>query len=301
MNFLKGLALSLLGLLLYMALVIFGLVFMINSTVLNPNFVLREMEKLDVYSLVEEVICGEVVPQLEVPAGYEPYVAEVMDDTMADLRPWVREQARDVIYTGYDYFMGRSWHLYLSISLEPVQDSLKENLRETVLSSPPPELAGLPPAVLEQYLDVAYQQFDQIPDSFEFDQDDLGPEDAAHLEQVRQYIGYIQLGYKLLIVLILLLILGIVLIHREVRGATRSLGVTFLSCGVVIYLSNFLARYFVSPRLLEMSLPADFQTKLPQLMADLHAPLDWYAIVLAAIGVVLLVVSFVYKRRQSEA
>ena len=301
MNFLKGLALSLLGLLLYVALVIFGLVFMLNSTVLNPGFILREMDKLDVYLLVEEVIREEVVPQLEVPPGYEPYMVEIADDTMADLRPWVREQTRDVVYTGYDYFLGRSWHLYLSIPLEPVRDNLKENLRETVLSSPPPELAGLPPAVLEQYLDVAYQQFNQIPDSFEFDQDDLAPEDAAHLEQVRQYIGYIQLGYKLLIVLILLLILGIVLIHREVRGATRSLGVTFLSCGFVIYLSNFLARYFVSPRLLELSLPADFQTKLPQLMADFHAPLDWYAIVLVAIGVALVVVSFVYKRRPSEA
>jgi hypothetical protein len=302
MNFLKGLALSLLGLILYMALVIFGLVFMLNSTVLNPNFILREMEKLDVYSLVEEVIREEVVPQLEVPAGYEPYLVEIIDDTMADLRPWVREQVSDVVYTGYDYFMGRSWHLYLSISLEPVRDSLKESIRENMLNSPPPEFAGLPPAVMESALNEANRQIDgQIPDSFEFDQDDLGPEDAAHLEQVRQYIGYIQLGYKLLIVLILLLILGIVLIHREVRGATRSLGVTFLSCGVVIYLSNFLARYFVSPRLLELSLPADFQTKLPQLMADFHAPLDWYAIVLAAIGVVLLVVSFVYKRRQSEA
>jgi hypothetical protein len=301
MNFLKGLALSLLGLLLYMALVIFGLVFMLNNTVLNPNFILREMDKLDVYLLVEEVIREEVVTQLEVSPDYEPYVVEVIDDTMADLRPWVREQVRYLVYTGYDYFMGRSWHLYLSISLEPVRDSLKENLRENVLSSPPPEFAGLPPAIMELALNEASSQIDeQIPPGFDFDQDSLNPEDAAHLEQVRQYIGYIQLGYKLLIALILLLILGIVLIHREVRGATRSLGVTFLSCGVVIYLSNFLARYFVSPRLLEMSLPADFQTKLPILMADFHAPLDWYAIVLAAIGVVLLVVSFVYKRRPSE-
>lgn len=301
MNFLKGLALSLLGLLLYMALVIFGLIFMINITILNPDFVLREMDKLDVYSLAEAVIREEVIPQLEVPTEYEPYVVEVLDGTMTDLRPWVREQARDVVYTVYDYFMGRSWHLYLSISLEPVRDSLKENLRGTVLSSPPPELAGLPPAATELVLDEANRQIDaQIPSGFDLNQDTLDPEAVMVLEQVRQYIGYVQLGYKLLLALILMLILGIVLIHREVRGATRSLGITFLSCGVTIYLSNFLTRYFVSPRMLELSLPANFQTKLPQLMADLHAPLDWYAIVLAAIGVVLLVVSFVYQRRQSE-
>jgi hypothetical protein len=300
-SFLKGLALSLLGLLLYISLAFLGLLFMLHSTVLNPHFVLREMEKLDVYSFVEEAIREEVVSQLVVPAGYEPYVFEVVDGTMADLRPWFKEKVRTVVYTGYDYFLGRSYQLQLSFSLEPVRDSLKDNLRDTVLSSPPPELAGLPPAATELFLDEANRQInEQIPDRFEFDQDTLDAESVEQMEQVRQYLGYLQLGYQLLIAFILLLILGIVLIHREVRGATRSLGITFLSCGVFIYLSNFLARYFLSPQLLEISLPADFQTKLPQLMADLHAPLDMYAIVLAAIGAALLVVSFVYKRRQSE-
>jgi hypothetical protein len=300
-GFLKGLALSLLGLLLYMSLAFIGLLFMLHSTVLNPNFVLREMEKLDVYSFAEEVVREEVVPQFAVPAGYEPYVLEIADGTMADLRPWFKEKVRTVVYTGYDYFLGRSYQLQLSFSLEPVRDSVKENLRETLLSSPPPELAGLPPAVTELFFNEANSQIDnQIPERFEFDRDTLDAESARQMEQVRQYIGYIKLGYQLLIAFSLLLILGIVLIHREVRGATRSLGITFLSCGVFIYLSNFLARYFLSPQLLEVSLLADFQTKLPQLMADIQSPLEIYAIVLAAIGVALLVVSFVYKRRQSE-
>lgn len=300
MKFVKGLALSFLSFLLFLSLSTFGLMFMLNNTVLNPDFTIRELDKLDAYSLAEELL-REQVSQLEVPPEYEPYVAEILDDTFTELEPWIKEQVSTGVYIGYDYFMGRSQHLSLTISFEPVSDSLKENLRETVLSSPPPELQGLPPAVIEMALNEANRQIDeQIPQGFQVDRSTLDPEVTLVFEQIKQYIDYFQLGYKLLIGFALLLILGIVLIYREVRGATRSLGITFLTCGVFTYLGNLATKYFIGAQFTQVVMPAQLQTRLPQLLSDLLAPLDIYSIVLAAIGVVLLIVSFVYKPRSES-
>ncbi len=300
MKVIKVLALIFLSFLLFLSLSVLGLMFMLNSTVLNPNFIIGELDKLDVYSLARDWL-GEQLSQFEVEAAYQPYAAKILNDTLIDLEPWIEKEVNAAVHTGYDYLLGRSERLSLVISTEPVRESLKQNLRETVLSSPPPELQGLPPGVIEAYLDEAYRQIDQqMPPSLELDQTTLDPEAAARLDQIRQAIGYFQLGFKLLIGFILLLILGIVIIYREVRGATRGLGITFLTCGVITYLGSLATKYFAGARVTEFAIPAEFQAWLPQLFDDFLAPLDIYGIVLAAIGVALLVVSFVYKPRQSS-
>ncbi len=67
MKLAKGLALSLLGFLLFLSLSTFGLVFTLNSTILNPDFVVQELDKLDVYSLTSEFL-DEQMLQSEVDA-----------------------------------------------------------------------------------------------------------------------------------------------------------------------------------------------------------------------------------------
>ena len=301
MTFLKGFGLAILSLLLFLSLSVFGLVLTLNQTFLNPDFAVSQVDRLDIASLAEDML-SEQISQFEVTATYEPYVAEVMDDTLDDLEPWMKEQARDGIYSLYDYLEGRSQSLSLVISLEPVKDTLKQNLREAILNSPPPELQELPPGAIEQLLDEAYRQIDeQIPavqgiEVVEVDQGTLG----LSFEQIRQAIGYFHLGYNALIGFILLLILGIVLINREVRGSTRSLGATFLTCGIFSYADVFIAKYIADTQLAQADMPVYLQAWIPQLIKDALAPLEMYSIGLLVVGVALLVVSFVYKPRKTE-
>ena len=138
MKFVIGLAISLLGFILFLSLSLFGVALTLNVTVLNPDFVVRELEKLDVISLAEELL-DDVVVQMEVPEPYEPYVAEVLDKTLVDLEPWIREQANTAVYVVHDYLTGESRILNLTISLEPVRDSI---------SSPMPLATCLPPLTL---------------------------------------------------------------------------------------------------------------------------------------------------------
>jgi hypothetical protein len=293
MKFLKGFALFILGTLLFLSLFIFGPAFMLNQTILNPDFVTSQVNNLDITSLA-----GDILSQ-QIPSGEEELTAEALSETLADLEPWLKEQTADAVNSFYDYLEGGSQHLSLEVPLEPIKESLRENLREAFLQSLSPELAGLSPAELEQYFNEYYQQISQeIPSTLELDESSIPPEVMATLGQAKQYVGYFNLGYTALIGFILLLILLIILVHREVRGSTRGIGINFLVCGALSFAGVLLAKNAAGPLLAQASMPTYLQTWMPQLLRDTLAPLQMYSIGLMAAGVVLLIVSFAYKPRQ---
>jgi hypothetical protein len=293
MKFLKGFALFILGSLLFLSLSTFGIALMLNQTILNPDFIVSQVEKLDIPALAEDMLSEQIHPEGEELTG------EVVSNTIADLEPWMKVQASDAAYAFYDYLEGRSPSLSLTVPLEPVKESLRDNLREVILQSPPPELEGLSPDEIEGYVDGYYQQIAQeIPSTFELNEASLPPESMVLLEQARQIIGYFNLSYTALLGLILLLILLIILVNREVRGSTRIIGVNCLVCGALSYLGVFAAKNLSGTLLVQADMPPYIQTWIPQFLRDTLAPLEIYSIGLAAVGVILLIVSFAYKPRQ---
>ncbi|MFC1937151.1 hypothetical protein ACFLWY_01170 [Chloroflexota bacterium] len=302
MSILKGVAVALLSFLLLLSLTIFGIAFTLNNTVLNPDFVVSELEQLDITSLageaIREQISQQIPPEAEVVTGI---LDEVIDEVLEDVEPQIREQANAAVYASYDYLLGRSEHLSLVISTGPIMESLKNSLRRVLLESPPPELAILPPELLEQYFDQFYEEFTgEVPATIEFDESQLPAEDRTQLELARQYIGYFQTGYKVLIGFMVLLVAGIILIYRDVKRVTRSLGSTFLTYGIVEYGGILAVKHFVLPSIPVAELPPPLQEWLPGVIGDFLAPLEMFSIGFLAAGIVLLVVSFVYKRRESS-
>lgn len=271
----------------------------LNYTILNPDFVIAELDKLDTTSLIKEQLIEQIPQELEPMTG-------VIETTFVDLEPWLKEQVRNVIYDGYDYFMGRSESLNIVISTEPITESLRDNLWEAIQQSPPPELAGLSPAMVKQYFDQLYEQeiSNYIPPTFEINESLLPPEVMTTLEQVRQGIGYFNIAFKGLIALAILLVIGIILINREVRTSARGIGVTCLVVGalglVEVVLINPLVNRFVWPQIAQIGMPAQLQAWVPQLLNDILVPLQWYSIGLLIAGIVLIVVSKIYKRQPSD-
>ena len=300
MKFLKGLALGLISFFLFLSLSVFGLALTINQTVLNPDFVVSGVNKLDMSSLAEEFL-SEQIPL----DGEQELVAGILDDTIADLEPWIKEQASDIIYAGYDYLLGKSQSLSLVISTEQLKETLRDNLRSVFYQSIPPELAGASSSEIDAYFNQYYQEFsEQIPATIDISEEMIGPEVMTTLEQAREYIGYFQIGYKALIALILVLIAGIILIHRQVRGATRQLGITFLTYGVPGFASIFILKNYAMAQLTQLmtqpGFPASLQAWLPQLADDFLAPLEMFSLGILIGGVALLVASFVYKPRETS-
>ncbi|HEX75477.1 MAG TPA: hypothetical protein G4O12_02710 [Dehalococcoidia bacterium] len=190
--------------------------------------------------------------------------------------------------------MERSQSLSLVISLEPVKDSLKDNLRQVLLQSPPPELAGAPPEVIEQFINEVYQQVtEDIPETFEFGENLWGPEVQDTLEQARRTIGYLELGYKVLIGFMLLLVLGIILLSRHIKSAIRHLGIIFLSYGALQYIGIFIVTRLAGTQLTQLSLPSALQAWLPQFLDDLLAPLEMFSIGVTLGGLVLIIIGII--------
>jgi len=296
MGLAKRAAIVFLGFLLFVSLSAFGFGFWANRTVLNPDFVISQLDRLDVSSLAEEMLIEQIPEELEFIAEY---IAEYVDDVANDLEPWIREQVSTIVYAGYDYLLGKSESLSLVIDMEPMKESSRDSAWQAFLASPPPELQGIPPAVVKPYFNEFYDQFsEQIPPTIEIDESVMGPEVMARLEQARRYIGYLQLAYRVAIGAMIAIIVGLVFLHREVRGATRSIGIPCLTCGISIYISTVVIKYFAGMQVAQFGLPAQFQDWLPQFLSDALAPLQMFGIGLMVVGTALLIVSFVYKRHQ---
>jgi len=292
MKFLKVLALSLLGFLLFLSLSIFGVVLMLNLTIFNSDFIVSEFDELDISSLTKDLFHQQLI------LG-ESYMTEAVDNTITELEPWIKEQIHTSIYSGYDYLLGRRQGLNLEIPLAPLKDSLKNNLRKAILQSPPPELTGAPSTAIELYISEAQHYVDEmIPPRFELNESSLSPEILSQLIEIKQAIGYVQLTYKILIALILLLILGIVLLKREVRSTTRELGIIFTAYGALEYLGIIIIKRLAGAQLPQLGIPSPLQDWLPQFLKDALVPLEIFSLSLLIAGVALLVVSFVYKPRQ---
>lgn len=299
MKVLKGIAIGVLTFLLFWSLSGLGIALMLNLTVLNPDFVLDEMDKADVYTIAKD----ELIRQIPNNPQISQYMTPAIEATMVQIEPWVKEQTRDALYASYDYLKGKTSTLRIQISTDQVQSALKDNLWKEFQKSPPPELAMLPPDQAKQLFDQTYSQIAaSIPPNIELTEGMLSPENRATLQRVRSYVSYFDTVFWALIAFTVLLIAGVVLITRNVRTSTRGLGVTFVTYGALELIGVFAARYFASNYLsgqqIGMDIPASLQAFLPQLLSDVLAPLQFFAIGILAAGVALIIVSHVYKPRE---
>ncbi|MDP2919465.1 MAG: hypothetical protein Q8O43_04510 [Dehalococcoidia bacterium] len=117
-------------------------------------------------------------------------------------------------------------------------------------------------------------------------------------------IKFFRMVYWGLIIGMLVIIGLIVLIHRSVRGTSRDLGITFLSYGAIEFAGVFIIRSIITrPEFLQGMMtggetPASLQQLVSSIMLKLTQPLFTFTLACAIIGIVLLVVSFVYPKKQ---
>ena len=288
MNVVRGIFSGIFGFILVIALVTLGIVITINHTILNPNFVISELDKLDAYSIIADEVKNQVPRE-------EPYIAEIIDETLAELEPWLREQTITAVNSGYAYLKGEE-ELNIVIPLEQVKTSLKDNLAQAIRESPPPELEGLPSSQIEAFISQACAQIDrQIPQQIEVNEALLGPEIVTQLHKAKEIIGYIEIGYKALIGLAALLILIIALIQWwRVKPITRYVGISFATAGVPSLVAAIVARHF-DFQAIPFDIPPGIAAKLPQLISDCAYPLQIYSAGILIVGIGLIVLSVKLK------
>ena len=278
--------------LLFDVLVLLGIIITVNLTVLNPDFVVDELDKLDVYSVVIEQAKAQL-------PGQEFISSETVDELVTELTPWFEQQADAVIHSLYAYLQGEQ-ELNVVISLEPVRAAVKESAREAALASLPPELQGAPQSQIAAFMSQVYAEIDNvIPATFQLSETAAGQQITAQLEQVRKAIGYINTAYKLLIAVAVLLVLLIALAHWwQPNPIMRSIGITFILVGVAGILGSLLDVWLIQAlsRLAgESSMLLGLEAKLPELAADITAPVRMYGIGFLSAGIVLVILSFLFR------
>lgn len=269
--------------LLVAALVALGIAISLNLTILNPDFAISELDKLGGYSTISDKV------REQIPAE-EPYVAQLVDETIIELEPWLRDQTNTAVYAIYAYLKGDQ-ELNIIIPLEQVRTCVKENVEQTIFELLPPELGGDSQGQIQAFLSLAYAEIDnRIPEQIELNETFLGPEVTAQFEKARQIVGYIQLGYKLLIGLAVLMISLIALIQWwHMKPITLYVGMPMAIAGAVSLVGSMVGGTLISGLLHGM--PPEIMPILPQLITDATRPLRIYGIALLITGIGLIVLS----------
>ncbi len=125
MNFLKGFGTFMLGLLLFLSLTVFSVAFILHSTVLNPGFITRQVDRLDISAVARDVAEEEIGD--EIPAELD-FLKEAIYNVIDEKEPWLKEQANQAIDSGYDFFLGKTDRLQIIIPLDDFKQDLKDSL-----------------------------------------------------------------------------------------------------------------------------------------------------------------------------
>ena len=278
----------------------------LGDSILDPDFAIDIVEQSDLALLAEELAVTMTPEDLNIPFSLEPY----LDDIAIALDPWLKQQAGTVIPELYDYILGEGQGFGLVISLESAKSIFRGSFEEAFLESPPPQMAGMSQAELEQAFAGFYARFeDEIPVAIELDLGDLGtPDQVAEslaevedaLAESRRFIGLFHTMYGVTIGLMLLMVAGIILLYREVRGSSRVLGIVFAAYGVIGLIMVFVARGVSRAPVTNLDVPASFQDWLLRLSESYLTPMLILTSVLLVVGAALLAVSFIYRPRQPQ-
>jgi hypothetical protein len=115
MKVLKGFAISILGILLFLSLSVFGIAFTVKQTVLNPNFIAAEINKFPLSSIVLQITASE----MDIPAELKTS----LDKTIVAMEPQLKQQAGAAVKSVYSYLLGKK-----------ASPELAKTLRSTLLS-----------------------------------------------------------------------------------------------------------------------------------------------------------------------
>ncbi len=298
MHIVRGIFSGIFSFLLTITLIALGIVITFNLTILNPDFVISELNKMDSYS----IIVNQVREQIPIE---DPYIARIADETITELEPWLKEQVNTVIYDGYAYLKGNQ-ELNIVIPLEELRTCVKDNVEQVVLESLPPELAGASQSQIQAFLSLVYAEIDnQIPPQIEINEALLGTEVTAQLQKARQIVGYIEIGYKALIGLAALLMLLIALLQWwHIKPIARYIGIPFTIAGVLSLIGSIVARSLISgflPGIIPSEIPPEIMSILLPLITDITSPLQIYSIALLIVGIILIVLSVTLKSPDYES
>jgi hypothetical protein len=178
---LKGIATSILSLILFLSLSIFSLAFMLHGTVLNQDFVTAQVDKMPISELTRDFADEIISPEL--PQDM-PFAKDIAMNVIEKQEPWIKTQLKDVIDTGYDYLMDRTDTLSITVPLTELKASLQDTLWDETRDYLREQTAGKSEAQISAYIQDLIRQ---IPENIMPPELEALPRDLRNLA-IEQYI-----------------------------------------------------------------------------------------------------------------
>jgi hypothetical protein len=283
MSFIRGLCLGLIGFLLFFCLLAFSLILTLRVTILQPEFMVKELDKLNIPVAAREFLGDQMLLD-------ETYV-KAIDNTLVEIEPWIRQQINEAVFSSYDYWLGKNRTFRIRLDLDPLRNSLVDNLTEVYLQSPPPEYLKLPPSEQKSYLASLRQDtLDLIPSTLEIDKDNLGEDIKAVFTRARETIFYLNIAFWGLLAALLLLAILLILTARKIKGILLSCGLLLTADGALILVAIRIISSKVYPRLISVDLISELQIWLSTFLQDTLFPWKAVGIALLIAGVLSLLV-----------
>jgi hypothetical protein len=296
MKVLKGVALGLAGFFLFIGLLLLGITFNVNSTVLNSHFVVTEIEKLDLATVAQQILNDN-----DLSSSDQSYVFAI-NKTLNQNKLWINQQIESSVGSFYYYLLGKTETLDITITTEPIKQSFSHNLTQIYTQSPPPDYQRLSSSEQNAYLDQIQQDIaNNIPSTITINQDNIPSDIWQTIQTAKEITDYIRTAYFALIALCVVLILLIILITREIKAASLSLGITFLVAGVLSITSLIMMQLFVPSSIPTNDVPVQIRNWLIQLISDYLSPWKIYSIILLVLGVLLVATSFFFHGKQPRS
>ena len=286
---------------------------LLGLTLLSSDFIVAVIDTIDgpeMAGLLWEELEDEITGEFPFPEEASSQLIADLGELLTSLKPWAKEQVEYISSPISDYLSGETESFSVTISLEPLRVGFRGVLLGIFLDFPPDELEGLSREELEQEFDIAWVDLaeEMLPATFQFDETMFGNDGPLQiasaasgaetaLGQVREYVKRVRLAFILSIVVSALLIAGIVLIYRNVKGSTRTLGIVFLASGLVLLVLALIGKDIGGEQILRAMLdtPQQLQVWASQVLVDLLAPMQWLGVGFMVGGIGSIVASFVYK------
>ncbi len=289
MKFLQGVALGLLAALLFASLILVPEAVALHNTWLGAEFASQEVAKLDSVQVARELLPSSL------PGDLAPY-SSAIDTSILELRPWIEAQSRLAVSVAYDYLSGAVPSFSLTIPTGIVQQTLVRNFEAAFLKSPPAGYSRLTAAQQQQLLAQDKQTVQGfIPANITLSEKTLGRDITQSLSQLKTAYGFAQKTYVALITISAILVLLLVLVARQGRGITRTLGIVFVLAGGISFVLCALAGNWLLAGLDLSSLPGQFQTWVPQVIDDTLTPGKIAGLAILGLGAISLVGSFLFR------
>ncbi len=267
----------------------------LRETVLTTDFVLPLLDELDVVSIVSSLIEEDVRDAL--PDALE-FLAAGLDEALGLFEEDIRNILASNIDQILDYITGTSSTIRVELSLAQLLDFIPGlgayipesfTIDETMIGSDLPD--QIRDGVTEAETTLGELRADIATAIADFE---TGTEDP------RTWIGWFLDGYIGLIALLAVVLLAIVGIHREVKGATRQLGITALVGGIVGVVTVFIGDNFFTAQMNVLDIPLAMDDLPEILFNDVLSPFRTLSYGLVGGGLVLIAVSLIYPRLRAR-